>query len=80
MFSIFDQKGKAFMRPFAAPTTAFALRSFADMASEADSFVAKHPEDYFLFRVGSFKEEDGSVEAEKVSLGCALEFLPGGEG
>ncbi len=75
LFSIFDAKVKAYMRPFAAPSTPFALRSFSDMASEKENQIAHHPEDYFLFRVGTFAEETGGIEPELTSLGCALEYV-----
>lgn len=75
LFSIFDQKSDAFMRPFAAPTKAFAIRTFGDMVKDPESMVSRHPADFFLFQVAKMDEETGEVTPEKCSLGCAVEFV-----
>lgn len=63
MFSIRDSALDAFMRPFIAPSTGLAMRSFADEVNRADSEMCKHPEDYELYQVGVFDEEAGLVAA-----------------
>lgn len=75
IFSIHDNKAEAFMRPFAAPTPAFAMRSFADMVNDPEQPIAQHPADYTLFKVGVMSEETGEIIPDKISLGSAVEFI-----
>lgn len=74
IFSIYDQKMDAYMRPFTAPTKNFAMRSFGDMLQEEGSVVSMHPEDYCLFQLGWMDEYSGVLTAEKISLGFAVEY------
>lgn len=74
LFSLFDVKADAFMRPWVAPTKAHAIRTFSDMCN-GDDFVAKHPADFCLFQLGSMCEETGEISPEKVSLGTGVEFI-----
>lgn len=57
-----DSAVDAFMRPFFVPTTAFAVRSFGEEMKNADSPMAKSPQDFALFELGSFDEESGRFE------------------
>ena len=64
IFSIFDKAVGAYMRPFVAQSAGEALRAFEDDCMNAESPVAKHPEDYSLFMLGEFDNQDGSIEAK----------------
>lgn len=74
LFSLYDVKAEAFMRPWCAPTKAFAIRSISDQLMDANSELAKHPSDYTLFCVGKFCEETGEITPDKVPLGTCIEF------
>lgn len=63
LFSIFDDKAKAFIAPFALPEFAQATRAFAQGMTDEKSELSKSPMDYSLFYIGSFDPLAGTVEA-----------------
>ncbi len=72
-FSVYDSKVEAYMRPFFMQTEAEALRAFRETVNDGQSSFFKHPEDYTLFKVGTFDESTGLISGfELVSLGLAL--------
>ncbi|WNK13597.1 MAG: nonstructural protein [Microvirus sp.] len=52
----------AFNQPFFVPTLAHAIRAFSDEANRPDAtnFVNKHPNDYSLWHLGTYNDEDAS--------------------
>jgi len=77
VFSVYDAKAEAFMRPFFAPTRGLAIRSFRDgVNAGGEEPLAKHPEDYTLYEVGSFDEGSGELVSlePRFSLGLASTF------
>lgn len=75
-FAVFDAKAEAYMRPFFAEAIGMAVRSFADAVADESSPMGKHPEDYTLFKVGSFDQLSGLFEQDQVPvpMGTALSF------
>lgn len=61
MCAVWDRAIEAYMRPFFVPHVGLALRSFTDEvkgnAAEGGPLRA-HPEDFDLFELGTFNEED----------------------
>lgn len=59
--AIYDIKAEAFMRPFFAPRTALATRSFTDEVNRPaeDNPLYRHPEDYRLMQIGEWDDETG---------------------
>ena len=57
-----DAAIESFGRPFFVPHVGQALREFTDevRSTSSDSVVAKHPEDYDLYHLGTFDPKDGS--------------------
>lgn len=75
VFSVYDSKAEAYLRPFFAETRGLAIRSFRDAANDGDASISKHAADYTLFRVGVFDPVTGVLEAcTPESLGNALTF------
>lgn len=75
VFSVYDAKAEAYLRPFFADTKGLAVRSFRDAANDSSSEMCKHAEDYTLFRIGVFSQVSGLLEAcNPESLGNALTF------
>lgn len=62
IFSVYDQKADAYINPFYLPTTAQAIRTFQDCVDDSNHQFGKHPEDYFLYELGTFENTDASFE------------------
>lgn len=60
--SVRDSALDAYMRPFVAPTTAIAVRSFVDEVKREQSEMHKHRDDYALYKIAEFDEESGRFE------------------
>lgn len=73
MFSVYDSKAKAFLPPFFMPVDAVAKRTFSDCANDPRHAFCMHPEDYTLFALGTFDDNNAAVEifAQAVNLGLA---------
>lgn len=64
IYSVYDKKAQSFNTPFFAFNDDIARRSFCDLIRDKRSFVSQHPEDFVLFRIGSFDESLGTVLSE----------------
>lgn len=62
--SLYDKAVGAYLRPFPALSVGEAMRAFEDDVANAESPVARHPEDYALFLVGKFNDQTGVLEKE----------------
>jgi hypothetical protein len=60
--SIYDKATQAYMRPFTVPTEGQAVRMFQDEVLREGSEIGAHPEDYSMFLIGSFNDNDGLLE------------------
>lgn len=65
LFSIRDSKGDFFNQPFPQLTKAEALRTFAELANDPQSRIAKHPEDYDMYYLGTYDTITGLIDALK---------------
>lgn len=65
MFSIYDQKAKAYITPFFLPTAGMAVRTFTDMVNDPACQFSKHPEDYTLFLLGSLNDTTAEFQLEQ---------------
>lgn len=74
MYSIFDKKTGSYSTPFFQQNDATATRMFADEINGTDNLLAKHPEDFVLFNVGSWEDFGSVLGHEPVSVvdGLAL--------
>ena len=76
MFSIFDDKASIYSRPFYALTVGEAIRTFTDAINTPDSPYNRHPEDYTLYSVGTFNDQDAEVQDNTPNnLGNATSYL-----
>ena len=76
IYTIFDVASGAYMRPFYAASDGQAIRSFTDISQDADHEIGKHPEDYSLFRIGTYDDNKGELHPEdKQCLATALEVV-----
>lgn len=68
-FCVFDRAAQAYFPPVFFPTMGLAERWFADMASNPEMVIHKHPGDHELFHVGEFDAETGDLRGrDKPSL------------
>ncbi len=76
IYSIFDSASGLYSRPFFTQSDAEAMRSFEDIATDADHPIGKHPEDYSLFRIGIFDDMKAKLQDENNEcLVTALETI-----
>jgi hypothetical protein len=77
IFSIYDQKAKAYLPPFILPNEAMAVRTFSDCVNSKEHQFGAHPEDYTLFNIGDFDDSQGSIKQKTPHLVVAtgLELL-----
>jgi len=68
--SVKDSAAQAFGRPIFVPSTAVAVRSFRDEINRKDSTedMAKHPEDFELYELGSFDDSNGVISVMEPRL------------
>lgn len=62
VYSVYDSKAQTYNTPFFMKQDGQALRAFIDLANDNRTDVAKHPEDYSLFLLASFDDEDGVID------------------
>jgi hypothetical protein len=64
-----DRAVDAFNRPLYVPTVGVAIRSFSDECNKKDSELYAHPEDYDLYELGSWDDQNAvytSLDAPRV--------------
>ncbi len=76
MFVIYDSKANAFMQPWFLTQQGMAQRAFSDCVNDPDHNFGRHPEDYTLFDIGQFDDQNAKVEwnAPK-SIGNGIQYL-----
>lgn len=62
-YSVYDTKALNYSPPFYAPTNGAATRMIADAAADPNNNLGRHPADFVLFRVGTFDDQVGLLEA-----------------
>lgn len=64
IISVKDTAAQAFTRPIFVPAIPVALRSFRDEVNRVDSTddLARHPDDFELYEIGSFDDATGIIE------------------
>jgi len=76
IFTIYDEKAKAYLPPFFLPESGMALRSFKDCINSNDHQFGKNPEDYTLFTLGHYNDAEASISPHAPkTLGNGLTFL-----
>lgn len=77
VFSVYDSKAEAFLRPMFLQSKGLALRSFIEAIHDKGHDFSKYAGDFTLFEIGEFDDNKGEIVcySVKVKLGCAIEFL-----
>jgi hypothetical protein len=76
VFSIFDAKAEAYLPPFILPKKAMAERTFSDCVNSETHQFGANPQDYTLFELGTFNDENGQFLLHRAVISCGngLEF------
>ncbi|AXL15432.1 nonstructural protein [Microviridae sp.] len=77
-FSIYDSKAGAYLPPFILPREEMAIRTFGDCINATDHQFSLHPEDYTLFRLGTWDDETARFTPEANGphpVGNGVEFI-----
>lgn len=65
-YCIFDTAAAFYQRPFFCGADGEATRLFVDLVGDKTSPPGKHPEDYCVFRIGSFNDLTGVIVGDQV--------------
>jgi hypothetical protein len=77
IFSIYDVKAKVYCRPILVHSEGAMLRNFGDMANDVTDTIGKHPEDYILFKTGTWDDNTNKFEMDDKpqSFGLASAYV-----
>lgn len=64
IYSVFDVQAQAYAAPFFLQRDEIAVRAFRDAVMNPEHPMSKHPEDYRLYRLGTFNDADGFLQDE----------------
>jgi len=64
-FAVKDIKGNIFNRPFPEINQVNAIRGLSVVVNDPNSQISHFPQDFELFRVGTFNDETGIIIAEE---------------
>jgi hypothetical protein len=65
VYTIKDAKTNAFANPFYSVNDATAIRSFEQAAADPNTTISQFPEDFSLYKLGTFSDESGEFTLEK---------------
>lgn len=65
ILSVYDKATEAYMRPFTVISEGQGIRLFEDTVRDLNSDLSKHPEDYALFRLGTFDDMLGEMKPQE---------------
>jgi len=77
MFAVYDIKARAYLPPFFLPRREMAARIFGECINSKDHQFGRHPADYTLFHLGTYDDENASIELQHAphSMGAGVEYL-----
>jgi hypothetical protein len=75
IFSVYDEKAKAYITPFFLPEIGQATRVFGDMVNDTNHQFGMHPQDYTLFKIGDYDDGSGTTESNKQTIANGIELV-----
>jgi len=77
IFAIYDSKAVSYMTPFFAVNQGLAIRNFAHLARDPNSYVSSFPGDFTLFELGQIDLESGIMTQldHAQNLGTAAAYI-----
>lgn len=72
----YDSKARAFLNPFYCSQVAVGVRSFAEAANTPGHQMCNHPEDFTLFHLGTYNDDNAIFEflTPYANLGMAVQY------
>ena len=67
-YSVFDNKAISYKPPFTAVNDAVAQRLFTEACFDTETQVSRHPNDYALYRLGSYDPISGIIKPEEMPI------------
>jgi hypothetical protein len=64
VYAVFDRASGIYDRPWPAHSDEAAMRGFGDVCKNPDAPIGQHPEDYTLFRIGTWDDNKGEIVGE----------------
>lgn len=61
IFAMYDRATQAYMQPVYSQSKGEIIRSLSDLIMNNEHAFAKHPEDYTLFKIGTYEEQSGEI-------------------
>jgi hypothetical protein len=76
IYTIHDSKADAYLPPFFLHSDGMATRSFQDCITDKEHNFGKHPQDYTLFKIGTFNDKTSEIEylSPIKNLGNGVEY------
>lgn len=71
IYSIFDMKAKAYLQPFFMHNGEMAQREFTNVINDPSTRFGRNPEDYQLFHLGSFFDDQGEITPVSPMIICS---------
>lgn len=62
IYALYDKTAKIFTTPFFVGNDPTAARQFKDIGNDPQTIVHKHPEDFTLYRFGTWRPAEGKME------------------
>lgn len=66
LYAVYDVASGVYDGPHAQQTDAVATRNFAQAVNNPESPIGKNPDDFTLFRVGTWDDSNGEIIPESV--------------
>lgn len=63
VFAPYDSKISTWLQPMFFQHTGQAERTWKELCSNADSFLAKHPQDFTLYQIGEFDDDTAALSS-----------------
>ncbi len=75
-YTVYDSKSETYTPPTFAKTDGVALRQFSGIANDPEHAIGGHPEDYTLYKSGTFNDGTGLLTHGKLeSMANGLELV-----
>jgi len=66
LYSVLDRKAHVFAAPFTSTNDQTAQRLFVRACNDPNNDLGMFPNDYALFQIGLFDDEDGRIEPKEI--------------